>query len=659
MSQIEIVEEETIVQQQEVLSARARFWRRFRRQNLAMISFGFIIFLIIVAIIGPAITPYSPFDATPNISSPPSREHPLGTDTLGRDNLSRVILGARISMMAAIQGVGLAALIGVPIGLLSGYLGGTFDRVVVWVNDIFYALPTIILGFAIVAVLGPSLTNVIIAIAIAISTRYIRLSRAVVLEEREQLYVDGARVGGVKTPVILFKHILPNVAPPLVVQTSLLFGAVLLTEASLSFLGLGTSLEQPSWGRMLASARDTMAINAWPTVPPGISIALTVLAFNLLGDGLRDALGRDITQRSQGSTAARKRRAQEAPVSLSDYETPPSPEEPVVSIRNLEVRFPTPTGSEITIIHDVSLDIYPGKTLGLVGESGSGKSMTALAALNLIPRPGWIENGSVLLDGKDLSKMPRSELRRLRGNEISIIFQEPYASLNPAFTVGNQIVEMLQVHTGISKAAARKRAIELLSLVRVPDPHRRVDEYPHQFSGGMAQRVGIARAIACNPKFLIADEPTTALDVTVQGQILQLLKDLQAEFGMAMLFITHDLGVVAELCDRAAVMYAGEIVEKGKVEDLFASPQHPYTKALLSTSPHNGRGVDGKLPVIRGMVPPPNRWPSGCRFHPRCDFATEECSLGTLQMKKIAPGRQTRCIRIEDIDLNTSRAVES
>jgi oligopeptide/dipeptide ABC transporter ATP-binding protein len=269
--------------------------------------------------------------------------------------------------------------------------------------------------------------------------------------------------------------------------------------------------------------------------------------------------------------------------------------------------------------------------------------MTALAAMGLVPAPGWISQGSIRLGGRELASLSDSEMRRLRGKEMSIVFQDPFTSLNPSLTIETQLTDPLRIHLGLNSRQARERALELLALVQMPDPQRRLGEYPHQLSGGMAQRVGLARALACHPSVLIADEPTSALDVTVQGQILDLLKDAQREFRMAILFITHDWGIVAELCDRVAVMYAGEIVETGKVDEVFARPRHPYTRALLATLP--GLDRTGKIPVIPGTVPPPQDWNLGCHFYPRCALAIPACNRNPVPLTAVGDDRQTRCIR--------------
>ncbi len=297
----------------------------------------------------------------------------------------------------------------------------------------------------------------------------------------------------------------------------------------------------------------------------------------------------------------------------------------LLQVENLRTYFHTRAGV-MRAVDGVDLDVSEGRTLGVVGESGCGKSVTALSIMRLIDPPGRVEDGSrILFGGRDLAELDEEELRAVRGNEISMIFQEPMTSLNPVYTVGDQIVEAVVLHRQVSQPEARRRAIEMLRLVGIPSPERRAGDYPHQMSGGMRQRVMIAMALACDPKLLIADEPTTALDVTIQAQILELMKDLRDRLGMAIMLITHDLGVVAEMCDDVAVMYAGRVVERGPVEAIFSSPQHPYTEALLHSIPVLGMTQAEPLQVIRGMVPSPLDWPGGCRFAARCDYVFDRC----------------------------------
>ena len=301
--------------------------------------------------------------------------------------------------------------------------------------------------------------------------------------------------------------------------------------------------------------------------------------------------------------------------------------EPLLRVENLRTWFATARGP-IRAVDGVDFTLEAGETLGVVGESGSGKSVSALSIMRLIDPPGQIQPGSrVFFDGRELTALSERELETIRGADISMVFQEPMTSLNPVYTVGDQIAEAVRLHRGANPRAARARALEMLELVGIPEASRRLDDYPHQLSGGMRQRVMIGMALACDPKLIICDEPTTALDVTIQAQILELLADVRERLGMSILLITHDLGVVAEMCDDVVVMYAGRVVERGPVEQVFTSPQHPYTEALLQSIPLLGMTQAEPLRVIRGTVPSPLDWPEGCRFAPRCDYAFEKCSV--------------------------------
>jgi oligopeptide/dipeptide ABC transporter ATP-binding protein len=316
----------------------------------------------------------------------------------------------------------------------------------------------------------------------------------------------------------------------------------------------------------------------------------------------------------------------------------------LLDVRNLHVQFPTFDGV-VRAVDGVTYSIPRGKVLGLVGESGCGKSVSAFSIMRLIQHPGKIAAGEIQFDGRDLLNLSEPEMRGIRGNKISMIFQEPMTSLNPVFTVGNQIAEAVVLHQRVSWKEGRNRAIEMLRKVKIPNPEMRVDDYPHQMSGGMKQRVMIAMALACNPKLLIADEPTTALDVTIQAQILDLMRDLQRETGMSMLIITHDLGVVAEIADAVAVMYAGKIVEYAPVRDLYANPLHPYTVGLFRSKPRMGARIE-RLEAISGTVPNPLAFPPGCRFHPRCPRAVPECAKGEPPLREIERGHRAACIVI-------------
>jgi peptide/nickel transport system permease protein len=308
----------------------------------------------------------------------------------------------------------------------------------------------------------------------------------------------------------------------------------------------------------------------------------------------------------------------------------------------LSIVFTSPAGTA-RVVDDVSFDVGEGEAVGIVGESGCGKTVTMSAILGLLPGNGRIDEGHIWFSGRDLARLSEAELRRARGREIALVSQEPMIGLDPAFRVGWQLQEAVRLHLGLPRGEARARAVQLLASVHLPGPETVARRYPHELSGGMAQRVAIARALAGEPKLLIADEPTTALDVTVQAEILELLRELQASRKMAVLIVTHDWGVVADICDRVVVMYAGQVVERSELTEMFRAPLHPYSKALLASNPHHAPNTD-RLPTIPGTVPQPGSWPTGCRFHPRCNYATPTCASGTIPLEEPAQGHETRCI---------------
>lgn len=321
---------------------------------------------------------------------------------------------------------------------------------------------------------------------------------------------------------------------------------------------------------------------------------------------------------------------------------------PLLEVRSLSIHFVTEDGV-IRAVENVSFEIFPGEIMGLVGESGCGKSVTGLSLLKLIPiPPGRIVNGEIFFNGKNLLNLNEKEMEKVRGNDISMVFQEPMTSLNPVFTIGDQIMEAIMLHQGLDKKEARKRAIEMLDRVKIPSPEKRIDSYPHQLSGGMRQRAMIAMALSCQPKLLIADEPTTALDVTIQAQVLHLLKEIQREMGMAVLLITHDLGVIAEIADRVAVMYAGRIFEYGPIEAIFNQIRNPYTRGLMNSIPQLTEKKE-RLNAIPGQVPDPMDLPFGCKFHPRCNFMIEDCKKEEPPLFQVNGDHFSRCIRWQEV----------
>ncbi len=621
----------------EQLTGWRRIARNLARQRVTLVALAFLALLAVFAILVPVLSPYSPIQS--HVSERlqgPSAGHWLGTDELGRDVLTRILYGAQLALVSSIVTVTVAFVLGTAIGITAGYFGGLWGSFAMRVTDIMDAVPLLLVAMAIVAVLGSGLTNAMIAVSILFAASFARLARGMTLAVRAQPYVDAVRVLGIRRPRILLRHVFPNVAPPLIIRASLTLGTVILVEASLSFLGLGVELGTPSWGGMLNTSRQYQETQPLLTLAPGLAITLTVLAFNLLGDGLQDALSNKQVRRISRAPAARAEitaadavsaDAAAVPVVAVNGDHGGARPRPLLEVSGLSVEIAQPDGRVTPILSDIGFTLDAGQTLGLVGESGSGKSMTASAIMAMLPPSARIAAGSIRFDGAELVGRSERDMSRIRGSDIGMIMQDPMAALSPVHTVGQQLIDSVQAHAPMSRDTARERSVELLDMVGVADARRRLDDYPHQFSGGMAQRVVIAAALASSPRLLIADEPSTALDVLIQKQVLALLADLQERLGMALLLITHDLGVIAETCERVGVMYAGEIVEVGLVRDLFARPRHPYTAALLRSTPRNATRSDrsDRLESITGVVPPPWAWPTGCRFAPRCAYAEQAC----------------------------------
>jgi peptide/nickel transport system ATP-binding protein len=656
----------------ELPERRPGFWIRFLHQRWAITGLIFLLIVIVAAICAPLIAPHAP-DATDinAINAGPSSAHWLGTDDLGRDILSRLIWGARISLRASFEIVGLAAIIAIPLGLVAGFFRGAIDSVVMRTMDALFSFPPLIMALTVAALLGADVNDAAIAIAIVFVPSFVRLLRGEVIAIREEAYIESARSLGATSNRLLGRHVVPNVASPIIIQLALALGFAMLIEAGLSFLGIGEQPPTPSWGGMLQEGFQFINSAPWAVIFPGIALMLTVLAFNLVADGLRDSLGRERPTGNSLVTTERGRRfspqARLGPTTRPQVDTPaPSADAALLEVRGLRVEFLT-RQEWLPVMEDADFSVERGKTLGLVGESGSGKTVSALAIMGLLPDKVSRVAGSIVFEGRDLTSLSAASLRKLRGNDIAMIFQEPMTSLNPAFTVGNQIAEQVRAHREISRADAWKVAIEMLDRVEISHAATRAQDYPHAFSGGMRQRVMIAMALSCSPKLLIADEPTTALDVTTQSQIIALLHALQREEDMAMIFVTHDLGVIADVAADVVVMYAGQIVEQAAAVDLFGRPRHPYTEALLESIPQlTPRGEP--LHAIPGMVPRADQFPAGCRFAPRCSYALDACTAEPVSMREPAGvdgatlGRATasrssvtlaRCVRQDELVLSS------
>lgn len=618
------------------------FLKLLARNRLALAGLIVMGLVVLLALITP-ILPLADPDATntpARYTVPFSEGALLGTDHLGRDLLSRLLWGTRLSLAVGFAAAFIAATIGAAIGIISGYYGGRTDNIIMRFVDVLMAFPYILLALAIVAALGPGLMNALIAVAAVNIPFFARNIRGITVGIAHKEFVDAARLAGLSDAKIILTEILPNVLPVIVIAMSTTVGWMILETAGLSFLGLGSQPPQADLGSMLGEARSALITNPHTSLVPGLMILIIVMAINLLGDGVRDALD----PRLKSGALSRP-----LPATLVDRDRQPggsADATALLELSKLETQFHI--GPRIyRAVGGVDLQIQPGECLGLIGESGSGKSVTALSIMGLVASPpGKITGGSVYYRSEELVGAPYELLRSLRGRKVAYIFQDPLATLHPLYTVGDQLIEAVRVHGNVPKAEARAHAIELLKSVRIPNAEDRVDNYPHEMSGGMRQRVGIAMALANDPDVIIADEPTTALDVTVQAQILTLLDDLRRERDVAILFITHDFGVVAQLCDRVAVMYAGRIVEQGTTDEILAHPAHPYTRRLMACVPELGGGRR-RLEAIPGLPPGVDKLPAGCAFADRCDKVQSACRQGEITLDAVGTTRRVRCISPE------------
>ena len=559
-------------------------WRLLLRNKASVVGIVVILVMVVLAVFGSFIAPYGANDIdVPNALQAPNLSHLFGTDDLGRDVFSRVVLAAAVSMRVAVIAVAISLVVGVIIGMVSGFAGGVTDTVLMRVIDVVFSFPVMLLALAIVAILGPGVNSATIAIGIVYIPIFARVARADTLRVRETQFVQAARTMGVSTPRILFGHVLPNISGPVVVQTSISLAFAILSEAALSFLGLGVQPPEPSWGRMLYDAQGFLTSAWWMGVFPGLAILVTVFAFNLLGDGVRDVL--DPRQRTLLRNRGKSRRPRSEKTTTRPHPASRSAEESSSSARVLDVSDLVVGVGPREIVHGIGFSVSKGETLGIVGESGSGKSLSVLSATGLFHAPSSYISGSSRIDATEVIGASQAVLRTIHGARVGFVFQDPSSSLNPLLTIEQQLTEGPRRHLGLSHADARERALGLLRDVNLPDPETRLRAYPHQLSGGQRQRVMIAIALSCDPDILVADEATTALDVTTQAQIIDLVARLQRERGMAVVWISHDLGVIGRIADRVVVLRAGTVVETGDVADIFADPQHEYTRELLASRP--------------------------------------------------------------------------
>jgi peptide/nickel transport system permease protein len=613
------------------------FLKLLARNRLAL---GGLIVMGIVVVLA-IITPILPL-ADPDVTNTGNRFLPpfsegalLGTDHLGRDLLSRLMWGTRLSLAVGFAAAIIAATIGAAIGIIAGFYGGRTDNIIMRGVDMLMAFPYILLALAIVAALGPGLMNALIAVAAVNIPFFARNIRGITVGIAHKEFVDAARLSGMNDARIILTEILPNVIPVIVIAMSTTIGWMILETAGLSFLGLGSQPPQADLGSMLGEARSALITNPHTSIVPGAMILIIVMAINLLGDGVRDALDPRLKSGAleRPMPTTRVQRTSDVPKAEGDA---------ILALQDLKTQFHV-KDRIYKAVGGVSLEVHPGECLGIIGESGSGKSVTALSVMGLVASPpGVITGGAVRFKGEDLIGAPYEKLRSLRGEKVAYIFQDPLATLHPLYTVGQQLIEAVQSHHKTPTDEARAHAIELLKSVRIPNAEKRIDSYPHEMSGGMRQRVGVAMALANDPEVIIADEPTTALDVTVQAQILSLLNDLRRERGLAIIFITHDFGVVAQLCDRVAVMYAGRIVEQGTTQEILDAPAHPYTAKLMECVPELGEGRR-RLEAIPGLPPVVDKLPAGCAFADRCHQVQPACRDGRIDLMPHDGEHLVRC----------------
>ena len=501
-----------------------------------------------------------------NFNQAPKWPHLMGTDLVGRDLFSRIIYAYRISLILGVVVLGIAVPVGVTVGLIAGYFGRYTEFALMRVTDVFLSIPPLVLAMSIMGVLEPTLINGMLAVTAMWWPWYARLVYNMTRGEKEEGYVLAAELIGASRLHVMFREVLPNCFPSIVTKMTLDLGFIILIASSLSFLGLGVQPPTPDLGSMVADGAKYLPDSWWLTIFPSLAILIAVFGFNLIGDALARALrGRPMTV-------------------------------PTLDIRDLRLGFKT-YEAYVEVLHGISLNIAPGERVALVGESGSGKSVTARIVLGLLQllRSARI-SGSVVFEGRDLDRLSARERRRLRGTRMTMVFQDPTSSLNPVYRIGTQFHEVLRrADPAMNERAARERAAQMLLEVSIDDPDRVFESYPFQLSGGMNQRVMIAMALANEPALLIADEPGTALDVTVQAQTLKLMRELVEHHHTSVLFISHNLGVVREFADRVYVIYKGRIVEQGPCASVFERPGHAYTRALMAAVP---RITGGGLPDI-------------------------------------------------------------
>ncbi|MFD0899483.1 dipeptide/oligopeptide/nickel ABC transporter permease/ATP-binding protein [Actinomadura sediminis] len=569
-----------------------------------------------------------------------SGEHWLGTDALGRDVFARTLVATRLTLVMTVLATAIAGTLGVLIGTAVWVAGRRVREIGLRLIDVMVSYPAVILALAVATILGAGTVASVIAIGVAWSPAFARLTANLAASVAGRDFVASARLLGVPPHRVLTRHLLPNIAEPLLVLLSVAFAGTLTALSGLSFIGLGVQSPSYDWGLLLNTGLEALYTNPAEALGPAVAITLTGVFAGFVGDGLAAGAdprrGRNAAVRGRGAAPAR------------GPEPAPVPDDALLVVDDLRV-----SAGDVDLVAGVSFHVRPGEIVGVVGESGSGKSLTAMAAARLLPDTVHADARTLRLD--DLDLLGRTSPDRL-ATEIGVVYQDPTASFNPALRVGGQLTEVLRRHRGLGRAEARARAEQALKDVHITRPAARLKQHPHELSGGMRQRAMIASALLTGPRLLIADEPTTALDVTVQAEILDLLRDVNRRDGTAMLFISHDIGVIASLCHRVLVMYAGRIVEEIPVAELRAGrARHPYTRALLAATPRLDTEPGEPLATIPGRPPAPADRPAGCAFASRCGHVRPECADVPPAFVPLGDLHGAACHAVEDVPTERAR----
>ncbi len=617
-------------------------WLRVVRTPLGLATGVLVTAVLVLAVVAPMLwSDEAEAVDTSQILAAPSADHWAGTDSLGRDIFFRALVASRLSVELALT----ATVLGVVVGLLLGsaplLLGRRLGRLVTAGVNTAVAFPGLLLALFFAVVFGVGATGAVLAIGLASAPSFARLVQTLVAGVAALDYVSAARVAGVGRVRILLRHVLPNIAEPLVVNATIAAGGALLAFAGLSFLGLGVQAPAYDWGRLLFEGIGMIYVNPAAALAPGLAVLLAGLAFNLFGESVAKGLGVTTVGGIPVPPTSVDRSFDTEAVTDEGQHLGLAPSDLVLDVEDLEVSFPGPAGP-IRPVRGVSFSVRHGEALGVVGESGSGKSLTALAVARLIEEPGRVDAARLEFRGADLRDGPRAH-RHLLGTSMAMVFQDPMTSFNPTRRIGGQLAEVARHHQGMTRTEALARAVDRLRAVRVPDPEKRAKQYPHEFSGGMRQRAMIGMGVMGNPSLIIADEPTTALDVTVQQQVLDLLQSIRDEDDVALVLISHDVTVVGEVCDRVLVMYAGRIVEDLPAAQLSGRARHPYTRALVAAVPDMDTDLDQPLAVVPGRSVDPSDVPVGCAFAPRCPLADDHCRAVDPPLAPFPDGSRVAC----------------